>query len=313
MSTTSRALAFAARWFDPATVHRVFEPLVADWQREWQDSTPARRAWVTVRWLTAFACALFVSAPVVIATPIPAAIVRRVAVRVSLFCVVATALMLIPAINSFGTSTEAMLLLPGILILAFPFAMVAAVDAIRCHEDVPPHIERAAAFRLALLGVIMMVTVGGVVIPVANQQFRVSQATRHGVQRVSPMPGLREMTTWELLTDPDRAAAPLRYTRAGEIRKELINRTVLCLLPAMMIWLRWAALNEPRRGRFWPLPASVMAPMVVVAYFGTFFYGFVLENQWDLKPGSGLWLPMLLFGSLSLWQQWRAKRARASA
>ena len=35
MRLTTRALAFASRWFDEATVHRTFEPLIADWQREW--------------------------------------------------------------------------------------------------------------------------------------------------------------------------------------------------------------------------------------------------------------------------------------
>ncbi len=34
MALASRALAFASRWFDPATVSSVFEPLIADWQRE---------------------------------------------------------------------------------------------------------------------------------------------------------------------------------------------------------------------------------------------------------------------------------------
>ena len=51
MALTTRALAFVSRWFDEATVRRTFEPLIADWQREWQDAPPARRRWVSLRGL----------------------------------------------------------------------------------------------------------------------------------------------------------------------------------------------------------------------------------------------------------------------
>jgi hypothetical protein len=37
MTLANRALAFASRWFDRATVRSTFEPLVADWQRELTD------------------------------------------------------------------------------------------------------------------------------------------------------------------------------------------------------------------------------------------------------------------------------------
>jgi hypothetical protein len=53
MAITTRALAFASRWFDEATVRRTFEPLIADWQREWQDASPSRRARVSLRGLAA--------------------------------------------------------------------------------------------------------------------------------------------------------------------------------------------------------------------------------------------------------------------
>jgi len=35
MPLTQRALVFASRWFDGTTVRNTFEPLIADWQREW--------------------------------------------------------------------------------------------------------------------------------------------------------------------------------------------------------------------------------------------------------------------------------------
>ena len=45
MRLTNSVLAFASRWFDEATVRGTFEPLIADWQHEWQhapSSTIAR-------------------------------------------------------------------------------------------------------------------------------------------------------------------------------------------------------------------------------------------------------------------------------
>ncbi len=57
----TRLLEFARRWFPPSTVSSVFEPLVADWQRELRDASQAplaRRAAVVVRGLLAFTVTL---------------------------------------------------------------------------------------------------------------------------------------------------------------------------------------------------------------------------------------------------------------
>src|SRR5262249_31946709 len=43
MAATTRAIALASRWFDEQTYRRTFEPLIADWQREWQDAPPRLR------------------------------------------------------------------------------------------------------------------------------------------------------------------------------------------------------------------------------------------------------------------------------
>ena len=52
MAPGTRALRFAARWFDPFTVSSVFEPLIADWQRQWIDSPRSRRpaVWISGAW-----------------------------------------------------------------------------------------------------------------------------------------------------------------------------------------------------------------------------------------------------------------------
>lgn len=315
MAPGKRALAFASRWFDPATVHRTFEPLIADWQREWYESAPSRRLWVSVRASVAFACAAVISSPTIVATPTPRSISWPVARRIALFCLVAAGVLSIPMLRSRDPiELEAplwaallLMALPAALTIAFPFAMVIAVDAIRRDPAVPPHVERAAALKLGMIAVCFMLTVGGFVAPLANQEWRVL-ATPAGWN--TPPPQVQHLSIAALLTHPERdtAIVPRQYTRAGEIRRQLINRLVLSALPAMFVWLRWAALNRPRRHRLWPLPAAAMTVVVVVTFLMTFYLGFTLEYRLALQPGTGLFVPLIVFGLWSLAEQRFARR-----
>lgn len=59
----TRLLRLARAWFDDATVVRVFEPLVADWQREVATATTAgQRTRLSAHWYLAFALTLSLSA-----------------------------------------------------------------------------------------------------------------------------------------------------------------------------------------------------------------------------------------------------------
>ena len=102
MSTTSRALAFATLWFDAATVDSVFAPLVADWQREWQDAHPAYRALVSVRGLVAFAISVVISSPRILRTPVPSATRWTVTARITMFCLLVGGLLSIPVAESLA-------------------------------------------------------------------------------------------------------------------------------------------------------------------------------------------------------------------
>jgi hypothetical protein len=129
MAITSRALAFASRWFDEATVRRVFEPLIADWQREWQDASPAGRARASLLRLSAFLCAVIVSCPQIARTTAPSSVTNHVATRIARFTFPAATLLIMPlVINMEGLSwIRILLIVPQALVLAFPFAMVGAV------------------------------------------------------------------------------------------------------------------------------------------------------------------------------------------
>jgi hypothetical protein len=302
MPPGSRLLGFASLWFDPAIVHRTFEPLIADWQREWQDSTPSRRVWVWIRGFSAFCCAAAISTPSIILAPTPPEIARRVLLRVSVFCTLVAALLSVPilrsmaarSMESLGTTTLLLLALPSALAVAFPFAMVIAVDAIRTAASTPSRIERAAALKLALIGVCVMLVLPGVIAPAANAEWR-ERSTPPGWN--VPEAELRRLSTLDLLTHPDRHSpiVPQHYTRAGEIRRELNNRAVLAIIPVLFIWLRWGTLNHMRRGRWWPLPALLMTALVAVAFFALDLAGIQLEFRLAWQPGTGLWVPVIAF------------------
>ena len=100
MPLTTRALAFATNWFDPATVHQVFEPLVADWQREWE-STPAPRRWTaSLSGLRAFIVATVVSFPRLLLTPAPTPMMNEIVTRVARYTLLPS-LMLIAVMSLF--------------------------------------------------------------------------------------------------------------------------------------------------------------------------------------------------------------------
>ena len=314
MAPGTRALGFASRWFDPGLVHRTFEPLIADWQREWHESAPSRRPWVSVRAWTAFMCCVAISSPGIIATPTPRSISLRVSSRIAVFCLLAGGALSFPIVRSVGSrwldaplwAALLLMALPAALMIAFPFAMVMGVDAIRRAADAPPHVERAAAVKLGLSAMLLMLTVSGFVVPLADQEFR-ELATPPGWN--VPPPRIPHQSTFALLTHPERTTAILatpQYTRAGEIRRELLQRVVASVMPVIFVWLRWSSLSR-RRKRFSPLPTFAMTAAVMGVYFATFYVAVILEIEWGLLPGTGFVLPLMVFSLWALAEQRRAQ------
>jgi hypothetical protein len=133
VNTTSRALAFASLWFDAATVGRIFVPLVADWQREWRDATPARRAWVSVRGLAAFAFSFAILTPRIVATPVPSRIALNVTARIGIFCLIVGGLLSIPMVRTIADRSMEPLSWPLMVLLALPGWADNGVPI--CHDD----------------------------------------------------------------------------------------------------------------------------------------------------------------------------------
>lgn len=315
-----RALAFASRWFDAGTVHRTFEPLIADWQREWDAAPAMRRPWIRLHGLFAFMVAILVSSPRILATATPPPITRRVIWRVACFITIAAVLLAVPVWLDLQVPFQASLafamaaLLPSGMVLALPFAMLTAVDIIRRDHDLQPHVARAAALKLAGAAIVVMIIGHGFLVPTANQQYRrltfrlVAPAATTG-----PAPGLREMTTLELLVGSDRLLSSAHANRASAIQTELNSRAVMSLMPAVFVWLRWISHDVRKRRRFWPLPITAMLIVCAIGFFASYFSGFVAENAMALPPGTGLWLPIIVAAIIGMTQQWVTSRRRAHA
>jgi hypothetical protein len=302
MATTTRALAFVSRWFDEATVRRVFEPLIADWQREWLDASPTQRGWVSLRGSWAFLCAALVSSPEIARTPVPTSVANRVARRIAIVVGLISMLLLVPVLTSTrfpgGQSVLILLLLPAMITLAFPFAMTAAVDAIRRYDRLTPQIERAAVFKLYGFSLLFMLIFSGWVVPASSYAWRAAT----NPDGAAPLRRVEELSTTQLVLDPARATvyapATSLASRSAIIRRTLNQRATMTALPIVLMWMRWRSLNQRRDRWYSPLPTSAATVVTIVAFAALWSVGANIEIRGLLPASIGVWLPAAAF---ALW------------
>ena len=297
MSTnhTDALLRFVRRWFDERTVTSVFEPLLADHQREWLDAAPSARLRIAMRTAAVLIVSIARLAPrALVLTPTPPSMTRRIIARMIIFVSVVSGLMMIPFFSELGEVPPGRLawllmwLLPSMILLAFPFAMGFAVDGVR-RRAVPTQAERMAMVRAAVIAVVVIVVLGGWIVPAANQQFRL---TVKADQWRPPARGARELTTSELIQAPQLALAE-GWVRSEAIQRELHNRASLALLPVVLMWLRWRALNRPSPQ--WLLPAWLASAVTVGTFFVLRRNDATIEAFFGLAPGIGAWVPLAVF------------------
>lgn len=156
----TRLLAVARLWFAPSIVSSVFEPLVADWQREWHEAPLQRRVWTNVSGRAAFVMAGVVLAPRIAVTPVPWPLAVRLATRVAGFYAIALAITTAVMLGQGTPLSGWLALAPALLTILVPFAMAPAADAIRCQTAWPTDVERHTAVKLIAIGSIAMVLNG---------------------------------------------------------------------------------------------------------------------------------------------------------
>ena len=306
MAATTRAIALASRWFDEQTYLRTFEPLIADWQREWQEAPHHRRATVSVKGWWAFISAALLLTPRILATPASREVTDRIAIRVTRIAVIGASLLMIPAgIEMFNlwrhgstwVNGELFLFtIPGALLLTFPFAMAGAVDAIRGRGLLLPHVERAIVLKFGLFAAAFMLIGGGWVVPASNHAARVA-TNPPGMN--APLRAMRELSTFELVTDPARANVFAPGTnlaaRSESLTRELNSRAMLVAFPVVLIWLRWRAYNPARHRRSSPLPVFLATAASLAVVIGSAASGAWLERQGLAPIGTTYWMPLAIF------------------
>lgn len=308
MAPGSRLLGFASQWFDERTVARVFEPLLADYQREWAEASPARRRLATIRTVAAFiVSAIALSPRAILFTPTPASITRRIIARMILFVSITSGLLMVPFLSQLREIPPGRLawllmwLAPSTLLFVFPFAMGFVVDGVRRHRQ-PTPIERVAILRVGIVAVVLMIIIGGWIVPASNQQFRVEV-------RPDPPParGAKELTTPQLFQTPWLARAERMRTEA--VQRELHSRASFALLPVVLIWMRWRALRFPSPQ--WLLPAWLASITTFASFVVLRSNERAIEAAYGLPVGAGVWVPLVMFVLVGFTRDYFARRVPA--
>jgi hypothetical protein len=296
MKIASRSLAFVSRWFDPAIVHGTFEPLIADWQREWSDAGAARRRLISIRWSLAFVGAVLMSSPrMLVFTPAPEGTTRRVLMRIVIFTGIVTVLEILPyrsyfqRVPAWQHSALLLSLIPQGLAIAFPLAMTWVADGIR-RDRTATAAERVVAVRIGAGAAIVMIALMGWVVPDANQWFREAVSARYGYR---PARAVRETRTPDLIAEATVVSQPevgiWEGTRPTMARSELSKRALFAALPALLLWLQWSAARAGRR-RWYSWRGWCTTIMVTVVLFEFLTYA---GRMSPVGPVVGVWLPAL--------------------
>ena len=289
----TRLLQFARRWFPPSTITSVFEPLVADWQREWVDASPPRRTWIAMRGVGVFIrAALACSSEVLFVAP-PAAMTRRVLARLIILTAMASVPFLIPFWLELRTMRIdvsiplAIWIIPSAIAAALPFTLGFSTDGIRRSGAGPTRAEWTMAVQLGTLAVLGLVVFQGWIVPAANQRYRAGMVKHEAFTALSldatgePARGIRELNTFELALE--FAATPSSdhpQGRANTLGRALYARVAFPVLVLVIMWLRWRAADTPRRR--WP--TAITTPIALLLIGATYF---TLGAVFDLVLGGG--------------------------
>jgi len=282
----TRLLEFARRWFPPSTVASVFEPLVADWQREWSDASRTHRRWINAKGAVAFAATAARLAPRVALTP--SSLRASPLMLAGGFWLVTSALLTMPYVQENMPLNHWWLMLPSSMTVMLPFAMMLAIDGMRRGGGEPTPAQRRGTFVLVVVAVCGVAIGQGWITPAANQTYRNETMSRINGRPSIAWKGVRERTTLDLIAGEGSTIPTPARTR------ELASRATLALLPAVLAWLRWRSLDRARN-RSWPVVKScLLASAAFAAFFTVLPISIALERTL-LAPGLGPLLALGLF------------------
>jgi hypothetical protein len=263
-----RLLSLARRWFDEATVVRVFEPLLADWQRECAGLTGRRRVACWLQGLTAFATAFVLTLTRKPQHPPPAGLDLRTWRVAGAFTACGTLMLLLPWVSQIFVEGRWVprvdLVVPSALVLAVPMAMVPAIMLILTDGRWHPADARLSVVRFSVMSTLLVLVLGGWLVPTANQQWRVAVSARHGYYDNQPvLRGTRELTLSELAA----AETPMDLLDPHHRDREFHTRLIIITAPIVMTILAFGVARRPRRSVARAAAWWLVAPIIWYAIF----------------------------------------------
>jgi hypothetical protein len=257
-------LRIARAWFEAETVATVFEPFIADWQRDCLDNPNARRVICQLRAYAAFARMFLVALPVQVRRSVP----LRVAVTGWIAAEVFVVLGIVAQMLAFFGTVQ-WNLTPAAAATALPLALVPTAILLATIGRARPTELRSMMLRLALVTVVVLLPVILWLLPLGNQSYRESR-------RPIPMQyadrGTREMFVTELVAEAPPADA-INMIQSREQWQDarvsaLAERVALVVLPFTMATLGTAAAA---------LSTAALAP----AFFWWLTGGWILLTTFD--------------------------------
>jgi hypothetical protein len=241
-------LSLARRWFDEATVVSVFEPLLADWQRECAELTGRRRLVCRLQGFTAFATAFIVTVARKPHHGASAGADFRTWRLAATFTACGTLLLLLPwgyQIFVEGRWLSRIdLIVPSALVLAVPIAIVPAIILVLTDGQSHPAVARRSLVRFSAICTLVTLVLAGWSVPMANKQWRVEVSARHGYYSNGPvLHGTRELTLFELAA----AETPTGLLDPDHRDREFHQRLILITSPIVMTILAFGVARRPRR------------------------------------------------------------------
>ena len=282
-----RLLLLARRWFDAGTAERVFEPLLADSQRECAELSGRPRMVCRVKGVAAFATAFVVTFASTWWRPTPAGLERSVWRAAAAFTLCGTLLTLLPSLNDVFLDgrwfRRVELLIPSALVLTIPMAVVPTVILVLRDPRWHPADARRSAVRFAAISTLFVLVFGGWVTPAANQQWRSEVSQQQGYYRNGPvLRGSRELTLFELAG----ASGPADVLVVPHDRdREFHNRLIVIVTPMVMTMLAFGVAGRPRRS----LASAIGWWISAVVFYVLYGYAHAVARMTH-TPAETLWL-----------------------
>lgn len=293
--TAHRLLAIATTFCGPDVTRRVFDPLVADWAREWDEARGLRRGVVAGLWGAAYARSLLRCADVRLEASVsqPRAFAFILAVFAGAFVVTAVLPVVMwrhwmPAtlqVGWRGIDFDTLLMMPERFVLGIVLALVPASMLVASVQW--PMRKWAAACALALACVVAL---DGWVVPAALQvrteQFW-ARAGREVPPQASGQPTLAAYVRMAQSDDP---------LVASHARHQLRSKARI-LVSAAALALLGAAVGRARRRRDVRVGPGALAAwwlMAAGAWLGLGYWAPYFSGAVGVAPELAAWLPPAL-------------------